>query len=110
MIYALNLYDIKEGEEDTYRQYVTQATAQLKGLNAKPVCTGNPPVRRLKGDSRQHMLVMKFGNEADFDAFMQRLEEEDLHRLRESSTENYIWTLYKHWDVKQWLEMSHDQE
>ncbi|GAB5380121.1 MAG: hypothetical protein Alis3KO_24300 [Aliiglaciecola sp.] len=103
MIYALNLYDIKEGKEAIYQQYVLKATAQLKGLDAKPVCSGTHPIRSLKGNTRQHMLVMGFGSEEDFDSFMQRLEANDLHSLRESSTENYIWTLFEHWDLKQWL-------
>ncbi|GAA0854803.1 hypothetical protein [Aliiglaciecola litoralis] len=102
MVYALNLYDIIHGEEATYRQYVKLATQQLKGIDAKPICSGTNPIRSLKGNARQHMLVMQFGDEKDFDLFMHRLEEQNLHMLRESSTENYIWTLFDNWDLKKW--------
>ncbi|MDC0602694.1 hypothetical protein OAP14_06640 [Aliiglaciecola sp.] len=103
MIYALNLYDILDGEENTYKEYVKLATQQLAGLDAKPICSGTNPIRSLKGNARQHMLVMGFGSEHDFDEFMHRLEKHNLHILRESSTENYIWTLFDHWNLKHWV-------
>jgi len=102
MIYALNLYDIVEGEEDTYRQYIKLATRQLKDIEARPVCTGTNPIKGLKGRTRQHMLVMQFSGVKEFDRFMQLLEDHQLHSLREVSTENYIWTLYENWDLKSW--------
>ncbi|WJG09262.1 hypothetical protein [Aliiglaciecola sp. LCG003] len=103
MIYALNLYDIVEGEEDTYRQYVKLATQQLIDLDARPVCSGTNPVRSIKGNSRQHMLVMEFANQREFDRFMSRLKDQKLHMLRDTSTENHIWTLYENWNLKHWV-------
>lgn len=49
------------------------------------------------------MLVMGLGSEQDFDEFMHRLEMHNLHILRETSTENYIWTLFDHWNLKHWV-------
>ncbi len=106
MIYALNLYDIVEGEESTYKKYVALATQQLAGIDAKAVASGTQPIKQLKGKTRQHMLIMQFGQIEDFDLFMQRLNEQHLHQLRETSTDNYIWTVYQNWDLKAWLQSS----
>lgn len=103
MIYALNLYDLIDGKEETYKQYVAKATRQLKGLNAQPVASGTDPIKQLKGNTRQHMLVMQFGSIEDFEEFMRRLDAHELHQLRESSTTHYIWTLYQNWDLRTWL-------
>jgi len=30
-------------------------------------------------------------------------EKENIHPLREQSTKDYIWTLYEHWNIREWV-------
>lgn len=99
MPYALNLFDIVPGQESTYREYLQGTYQQIQDLDAALVVAGHNPIRELRGEQRKNLMIVRFGTEADFATLMQRLQEKDLHRLREASTTNYIWTLFDDWDL-----------
>ena len=103
MIYAMNLYDIREGKEDTYREYMKRSVELMDGIDAEPVAAGHNPLKAMTGAPRGHFVVMKFGSMSDFDRLMDRQEENGINQLREESTTNYIWTLYEDWDIGSWL-------
>tara|TARA_R110002073_G_scaffold216905_1_gene377088 strand:- start:324 stop:644 length:321 start_codon:yes stop_codon:yes gene_type:complete len=103
MIYAMNLYDIREGKEDTYREYMQRSVEVMAGIDVEPVASGHKPLKTMTGKSRGHFAVMKFGSMSDFDTLMERQEQNGINQLREESTTNYIWTLYEDWDIGAWL-------
>ena len=49
------------------------------------------------------MIIVEFPSEEVFKEFLDEAENQDIHKLRESSTKDYIWTLYKPWDIKSWV-------
>lgn len=102
-VYALNLYDIIAGKEDTYREYMLQSATLMEGIDAEPVLACHNPVKAISGNTRKHMVVMKFASLQDFETLMSRQEEQSIGALRESSTSNYLWTIYEEWDVAAWL-------
>ncbi len=103
MIFALNLYDIIEGKEDVYKEYMKQSIELMDGIDAEPVAAGHKPCKELSGNTRQHFVVMKFGSMNDFETLMERQQASDVNKLREDATENYIWTMYEEWDMGTWL-------
>lgn len=103
MPYALNLFDIVPGQESVYREYLQGTYRQITDLDAALVVAGHDPLRELRGNQRKNLMVVRFGTEADFASLMQRLQDHDLHRLREASTTNYIWTLFDDWDLLSWI-------
>jgi uncharacterized protein (DUF1330 family) len=52
---------------------------------------------------RRQMIVVEFPSEAVFQQFIDEAEKQDIHRLREESTTDYIWTLYEPWDLRAWV-------
>lgn len=70
MIYALNLYDLVPGQEARYAEYQRRSAALIAA------------------------------SVAAFDRLHALLAEHDLHRLREVSTANYIWTLFEPWQLE----------
>lgn len=103
MIYAMNLYDLVEGKEDIYKEYMKRTVDLMDGIDAEPVAAGHNPRKELKGETRGHFAIMKFGSMKDFDTLMERQVANDIDKLREASTENYIWTMYEEWDIGTWL-------
>lgn len=103
MIFAMNLYDIVEGKEDIYKEYMKQSVELMEGIDAEPVAAGHNPRKELSGETREHFVIMKFGSMKDFDSLMERQEANEVNKLREVSTENYIWTMYDEWDLGSWL-------
>ena len=103
MIYVLNLYDIVDGKEETYKEYVRQSVLLMDGIEVEPVVACHKPLKEMSGNSRGHMIIARFGSMKDFDFFMERQEDKNIQNLREESTENYIWTMYEEWDLGAWL-------
>ena len=104
MIYALNVFNIIEGEEANYRQYSIKAGKIIYGLGGRVVSSGWKPIRNLHGEIiRDYMIVVEFPNETVFQSFIKKAESQDIHSLRENSTTDYIWTLYEPWDIREWV-------
>jgi len=105
MIYALNLYDFVPGKENVYKEYITEASKATVHLNGiKPVLMGQNPIKELKGKTRSHFVIAEFPDIETFDQMMEVLEENDIHRLREEATKNYIWTIFEPWDMERWMQ------
>ena len=103
MIYAMNLYDLKAGMEDTYREYMMKTAELIADLDAEPVVSGHQPIRTLAGEQRSHCVVIRFASREVFDTMIERQNQQGVNLLRERATENYIWTLYEDWDIASWL-------
>ena len=104
MPFALNLYDLIPGKEDTYREYIAAATVHLGAVGASLVAAAETPLKQLAGDNRRdHMVVVHFPDAAAFERFHALAEADGLHALRESATTNYVWTLYDDWDLETWM-------
>ena len=97
MVYALNVYDIVPGKEALYAEYAEKATPHIAELNVEIVAAGHNPVREVQGQTRNHFVVARFDRVETFDALIEALAADDLHRLREAATDNYIWTIYEDW-------------
>lgn len=105
MRYALNVFNLVPGKEDDYREYSVRAGRIIKSLGGRVVAAGRDPVRELHGSrTRRYLIVVEFPSEAVFEQFLQQAEQEDIHRLREGATTDYIWTLYEPWDLKAWVQ------
>ena len=104
MVYALNVFNIKEGREDEYREFSVRAGKIIYGMGGKVVSSGWNPIRQIHGDQeRRHLIVVDFPSEKVFQDFLDQAEKDDIHKLRENSTSEYIWTLYKTWDIREWV-------
>ncbi|MCK9502888.1 MAG: DUF1330 domain-containing protein [Porticoccaceae bacterium] len=103
MIYAMNLYDLKEGKEEVYKEYLRRAIEVAGGGDMRPVAAGKLPIKTLNGQQRSNFIVMQFGSLEVFNTLMENAERADIHRLREEATDNYIWTLYENWDLASWI-------
>ena len=49
------------------------------------------------------MILVEFPSKQIFQDFLDEAELQNIHYLRESSTSEYIWTLYEPWDIKAWV-------
>ena len=73
-------------------------------LLGKVISSGWKPIRNIHGDiEREYMIVVEFPSEKIFQEFLDEAEKENIHPLREQSTKNYIWTLYEHWNIREWV-------
>ena len=104
MIYALNLFNLKPGKENDYRDYSVKAGRIIFGLGGKVVSAGTGPLREMHGDTiRRQLIVVEFPSLEVFEQFIDEAESQNIHHLRENSTTDYIWTLYHPWDMKEWV-------
>ena len=104
MLYALNVFNLIPGREDDYREYNLRAGRIIYGLGGKVIAAGRDPVRELHGDqSRRYLIVVEFPSEDVFQKFLDQADKDDIHRLRENATTDYIWTLYQPWDLRAWV-------
>jgi uncharacterized protein (DUF1330 family) len=104
MIYALNVFNLKPGKEDDYRDYSVRAGKIIYGLGGKVISAGSGPLRELHGDrTRRQMIVVEFPSIAVFEQFIDEAETQNIHPLREESTMDYIWTLYEPWNLREWV-------
>lgn len=97
MIYALNVYDIIPGKESTYARYVESIAPLFENFDMAVAAAGQNPIREISGQTRNHFALVQFADIENFDGFMAALKENDFHRLREESTDNYLWTIYEAW-------------
>jgi uncharacterized protein (DUF1330 family) len=104
MIYALNLFNLIPGKEDDYRDYSVRAGKIIYRLGGKVVSAGEGPLREMHGDrTRRQMIVVEFPSLEIFEQFIDEAETQNIHPLRENSTQDYIWTLYQPWDLRKWV-------
>ncbi len=107
MLYALNVFNLLPGREDDYREYNLRAGRIIYRLGGRVVVAGRDPVRELHGDAtRWYLIVVEFPNDTVFQQFIEEAQQQDIHRLRERATTDYIWTLYQPWDLKAWVRES----
>ncbi len=104
MVYALNVFNLMSSEEDKYKEYSIKAGKIIFGKGGKVVVSGWQPIRQIHGDTeRKYLIIVQFPSEKIFQDFLDEAEKQKIHSLREFSTSDYIWTLYKEWDIKEWV-------
>jgi uncharacterized protein (DUF1330 family) len=104
MIYALNIFNLLPEKENAYKEYSIKAGKIIYGKGGKVISSGWKPIRNIHGDiKREYMIVVKFPSEKIFQEFLDEAEKENIHPLREESTKDYIWTLYEHWNIREWV-------
>jgi len=104
MIFAVNLFNLVSGKENEYREYSVQAGKLIYGVGGKVVVSGSEPLRLLAGDKeRRYFILVEFPDEGAFQSFLDRADELHLHALREGATSDYIWQLFKPWDLRAWV-------
>jgi len=104
MIFAVNLFNLVSGKENEYRDYSIRAGKLIYGVAGRVVASGADPVRLLSGDKeRRYFILVEFPNEEAFQGFLDQAEKSHLHELREGATADYIWQLFKPWDLRAWV-------
>ncbi len=104
MVYALNVFNLLGDREDEYADYSVRAGKIIYGLGGHVVASGWKPIHNIHGDrERRHMIVVEFPSESVFQKFLDEGERQGIHRLRQNSTTDYIWTLYEPWDLRIWV-------
>jgi uncharacterized protein (DUF1330 family) len=104
MIYALNVFNLIPGKQDQYRDYSVKAGKIIYGLGGRVLAAGWQPLRYMHGDvQRQQMIVVEFPSEEVFQQFLDEAQRQCIHELREGATTDYIWTLYRPWDLRAWV-------
>ena len=105
MVYALNVFNLVSSKENLYREYSVKAGKIIYSKGGKVISSACNPIRKLKGDiDRRYMIVVEFPSKEVFQEFLEEAEIQNIHRLRESSTKDYIWTLYEPWNIKAWVQ------
>ena len=105
MVYALNVFNLVSSKENLYREYSVKAGKIIYSKGGKVISSACNPIRKLKGDiDRRYMIVVEFPSKKVFQEFLEEAENQNIHRLRESSTKDYIWTLYEPWNIKAWVQ------
>jgi len=100
MLYALNLFNIRNGKKAQYQQYLTEALGPLTEVGGAVLVGGRNPVRSIGDDKeRQHFLVVQYPDRDALKEFGRLIEELGIHELRNQATTDYIWTLFDPWDV-----------
>jgi uncharacterized protein (DUF1330 family) len=104
VIYALNLFYLVPSKEDMYRDYSVKAGRLIYGLGGRVVSSGYKPIRYLAGEvNREQFIIVEFPSEEAFERFHSEAAQHNIHRLREESTSDYIWTLFEPWDLREWV-------
>ena len=105
MVYALNVFNLVSSKENLYKEYSVKAGKIIYSKGGKVISSACNPIMKLKGDiDRSYMIVVEFPSKKVFKEFLEEAETQDIHRLRESSTKDYIWTLYEPWNIKAWVQ------
>ena len=97
-VYALNLFDL--ADNDDYRAYSRRSVAAVAKHGGKVAALGKLAGEVTGGDSppRQAMVLVEWPSDAAFDAFLDDPDNDDLHPLRETGTERYLWWRYERLD------------
>ena len=104
MVLALNVFNLIKNKEDDYKKYSVKAGKIIYDLGGRVVSSGWSPIRNMHGDiERNYMIVVEFPSEKIFQNFLDEASSQKIHELRENSTKDYIWTLYKPWNIKAWV-------
>lgn len=94
--YALNLFDLADNED--YLAYSRGSLDAVRKHGGDLVALGEQ-AGEIGGDGgvpqRQLMILVSWPDKAAIDAFNADPELQELHRLRESGTENYLWWGYE---------------
>ncbi len=105
MVYALNVFNLVTAKENLYKEYSVKAGKIIYSKGGKVISSAWNPIRELKGDiERRYMIVVEFPSRKIFQDFLDEAEKQNIHRLRENSTKDYIWTLYEPWNIKAWVQ------
>ncbi|SVC94816.1 uncharacterized protein METZ01_LOCUS347670, partial [marine metagenome] len=60
MVYALNLFNFREGKENDYREYSVKAGKIIYGKGGQVISSGWNPIRNLHGNTeRRYMIVVE---------------------------------------------------
>ena len=104
MIYALNVFNFVPGKEAIYADYSVKAGKIIYGLGGRVISSGYRPIQHLKTDvQRDQFIVVQFPSKEVFEQFHAEAERQDIHRLREEATTDYIWALFEPWDLREWV-------
>ena len=103
MIYAVNLFDVIPHKKDTYRDYSVKAGRIIYGLGGRVLASGCCPETLVADRTRKCFILVEFPSREVFQKFHDTASAQDIHRLRESSTTNYIWQLFQPWNLKAWV-------
>jgi len=77
----------------------TNSTLPLRLANKPAITTVNSV-----GDdkARQHFLLVQYPNQGAMDEFGRLTVEQDISKLRNEATRDYIWKLYQPWNLEEW--------
>jgi len=104
MLYALNLFNIKNTKQAQYEQYLTEASVFLTKVGGAIVVGGHNPVASIGDDKeRQHFLVVQYPDRDALKEFGRLTEEAGIHELRNQATTDYIWSLFDPWEMNELL-------
>jgi len=103
MIYTLNLFDIRTGKIELYREYSLEAGRVISSLNGKPICSGWHSKTLRGNEFREYFIVVEFPSQEALDSFLYDPRNAKMHKLREVSTENYIWKVFEPWNLDLWV-------
>jgi uncharacterized protein (DUF1330 family) len=94
-IYALNLFDL--ADNDDYLGYSRRAAAAAAGHGAKVVALGHLGAEVQPGATppRQAIVLVEWPSPEALEAYRSDPAQADLHPLRESGTENYLWWTFE---------------
>lgn len=94
-VYALNLFDLASNED--YLAYSRRSAAAVAAHNGTVVAIGrfDGALESSGVEPRQAMILVEWATREDFEAFRADPSLSDLHPLRESGTENYVWWLFE---------------
>jgi uncharacterized protein (DUF1330 family) len=97
---ALNLFDL--APNDDYRAYAKRSLTAVQKHGGRVTAIGmvDAEASPVEGDThpRQAMILVEWPDREAFDAFQRDPDHRDLHPLRESGTENYLWWAYEKLD------------
>ena len=91
-VYALNLFDLAPNED--YLQYSRSSREAVGSHGGHVVALGrlSDSIETSPGvDPRTMMILVEWRSQEAFDSFLKDPALRDLHELRSSGTENYLW-------------------
>ena len=103
MLYAVNLFAIIPDAEAIYKEYSVKAGRIIYALGGRVMASGRYPETLCGDPGRTCFILVEFPSREVFQEFHDAAAQQDIHRLRESSTTNYIWQLFPPWDLKAWV-------